>query len=341
MRILVDITHPAYVHFFRHAIDRWQQSGVDILITSRKKDVTTDLLDEFGFEHHCLSTAGKGLHGLTRELILRNWKIARLMDTFKPNVVTACAGPFLIYGGIRHGVPRVVFYDTEHDHLNNALVYPTATVVATPRSFDSYEARKHIRYAGYHATAYTHPNVFTPDADIVQAEGYEPGEYIIVRLVNWAASHDIGDHGVQDLRQVVKTLQAYGQVILSSEIDLPDDLATLQFRGQRRNMLHLQAHAKLFFGESATMASECVMLGVPSVFVSTSQRGYINEQEAHYDMVYAFYDRDNGQFQALAKAIELLEDPTTSQKWRRKHARMLDELIDVTEFIVDTVESYA
>jgi hypothetical protein len=37
-------------------------------------------------------------------------------------------------------------------------------------------------------------------------------------------------------------------------------------------MLHLQAFARLFFGESPTMASECAMLGVPAIFLSTSRR---------------------------------------------------------------------
>jgi len=35
MRILVDISHPAHVHVYRHSILRWQEAGHDVLITSR------------------------------------------------------------------------------------------------------------------------------------------------------------------------------------------------------------------------------------------------------------------------------------------------------------------
>ena len=87
-----------------------------------------------------------------------------------------------------------------------------------------------------------------------------------MRLVNWGASHDVGDYGVKNLRDVIDALTPYGRVILSSEKRLPPDLQALTLRGPRQNMLHLQAFARLFLGESATMASECAMLGVSGDF---------------------------------------------------------------------------
>jgi predicted glycosyltransferase len=164
---------------------------------------------------------------------------------------------------------------------------------------------------------------------------------MIVRSVGWGAIHDIGDYGIQNLREVIDTLRPYGRVILSSEKPLPPDLQALALRGPRQNMLHLQAFARLFFGESATMASECAMLGTPAIFLSTSRRGYIDEQQNRYDMVYSFNDPKTGQAQALAKAKELLEDPETPVKWHTKRQRMLADLIDVTEFITKTVLNYA
>ena len=45
-RVLVDITHPAHVHFFRNAIDLWKDQGWQVLITARDKDICLQLLDE-------------------------------------------------------------------------------------------------------------------------------------------------------------------------------------------------------------------------------------------------------------------------------------------------------
>ncbi len=106
-------------------------------------------------------------------------------------------------------------------------------------------------------------------------------------------------------------------------------------------MLHLQAFARLFFGESATMAAECAMLGTPAIFLSTSRRGYIDELQARYEMVYSFNDPRTGQAEALDKARALLADPDTATRWQARRQRMLAELIDVTDFIARTVPAYA
>jgi predicted glycosyltransferase len=342
MRILVDITHPAHSHFFRYAIRNWQKAGHEVLITSREKDLTCELLDEFGFEHLCIGRARHGVAGLGLELLQRAWSLGHVVRQFKPHVATAVAGAYLVYGCLPYRAPTVIFYDTEHDRLSNAITYPLARVVVTPRAYTENVGKKQIRYPGYHSLAYTHPNVFTPDPSALQAETLDPGEpFVVVRSVGWGAIHDIGDYGFKNLREVIDALRPYGRVILSSEKSLPPDLQALTLRGPRRNMLHLQAFARLFFGESATMASECAMLGTPAIFLSTSRRGYIDEQQDRYDMVYSFNDPETGQAQALAKAKALLEDPETPVKWQAKRQRMLSELIDVTDFVSQVVLQYA
>ena len=342
MRILVDITHPAHAHFFRHAIQRWQNEGHAVRITSRNKDIAIQLLDEFGFEHTTIGHARHGVAGLGIELVERAWGLGRVIREFRPQVATAIAGTFIVYGCLPYRVPTVVFYDTEHANLSNAITYPLAKAVVTPRAYQKDAGAKQFRYNGYQELAYTDRRVFTPDPSALAAEGLQPGEpFIIVRLVNWGASHDVGDYGVKNLRDVIGALSPYGRVILSSEKTLPPDLQALTLRGPRQNMLHLQAFARLFFGESATMASECAMLGTPAIFLSTSRRGYIDEQQNRYDMVYSFNDPTTGQAQALAKARALLEDPATPALWQAKREKMLNELIDVTAFIDETVRRFA
>jgi len=342
MRILVDITHPAHAQFFRHAITCWRAAGHEVRITSRDKDITFALLDEFGYDHTPIGRARRGVMGLGIELLQRAWGLSRVIRQFRPDVATAVAGTFIVYGCLPRRIPTVVFYDTEHARLSNAITYPLATAVVTPRAYQKSVGAKHIRYNGYQELAYTHTSIFTPDPSVLAMEGLAPGEpFTLVRLVNWGASHDVRDYGVKNLREVIDTLAPYGRVILSSEKPLPPDLAALTLRGPRQNMLHLQAFARLFFGESATMASECAMLGTPAIFLSTSRRGYTDEQQARYDMLYSFNDPQTGQAQALAKARELLDDPETPPAWQAKRARMLAELVNVTDVVVKTVLQYA
>ena len=42
MNIIVDLWHPAEVHFFKNFIQRMKDSGNQVLVTSRKKDVIVD-----------------------------------------------------------------------------------------------------------------------------------------------------------------------------------------------------------------------------------------------------------------------------------------------------------
>ncbi|MDQ7035295.1 MAG: DUF354 domain-containing protein, partial [Anaerolineae bacterium] len=132
MRILFDITHPAHVHFFRNAIRQFQAEGDSVLITSRDKDITLQLLDQFGFDHKCLSVAKRGVIGLGIELSERGLKLIREIQHFKPDVATAIAGTFIVYGCLLHRIPTVVFYDTEHARVSNAITYPLASAVVTP-----------------------------------------------------------------------------------------------------------------------------------------------------------------------------------------------------------------
>ena len=57
MNILFDINHPAHIHLFKHAINKLKESGHNVVITSRDKDITVDLLDRYGFKHFVLSKA--------------------------------------------------------------------------------------------------------------------------------------------------------------------------------------------------------------------------------------------------------------------------------------------
>ena len=61
MRIVVDIGHPAHVHFFKNFIYESEKSGHEILITAADKDIALELLNEFGFKYTFLGRTGKSL----------------------------------------------------------------------------------------------------------------------------------------------------------------------------------------------------------------------------------------------------------------------------------------
>ena len=342
MRILVDITHPAHVHFFKYAIGLWRDRGHAVSITARRKDIATDLLSCYGFDYMDLGPARNGLRSLTVELALRNAELFRVARRLRPDVLVAIGGIFIAQVGWLMRIPSIVFTDTEKAVISNHLTFPFASLICTPECYEaSVPGTKHLTYAGYQELAYTHPNRFIPDPKALDVFGLHRGDsFIVMRLVSWGAAHDISDRGFSDVVDAVEQLERFGRVLISSERALPEELEACRISAAPELMHQLLYYARLFIGESATMASESAMLGTPAIFVSTSTRGYTNEQERKYDLVYTFSDPVRGQEQALAKAEAILSTPDSRAKWQAKRDRMLAEKIDVTQFIVDIVEKY-
>jgi predicted glycosyltransferase len=339
MRILIDIVHPADVHFFKNAINEWQDRGHKVLITARDKDIALQLLRAYGFEFICISSQGKGLWSMAHELVARDLRLFRIARIFKPDVLTGFTGISIAHIGRLLGKPSVVFYDTEFARLSNFLTYPFATLVCTPDCYDGQIGKKHIRFSGYKDLAYLHPHRFTPDPKVIQEAGIGPAsKFFVLRFVSWEAAHDVGEKGLSYANKIkfVKELSNHGKVFISSESILPEELSLYQVPISVDKMHHLMAFCCLYVGESATMASECAVLGVPSIFIATSGRGYITEQQRKYGLVFSF--SDDQQDQAFEKMKELLRQSNLSSEWFQRRDRMLLEKTDVTTWMVEFIE---
>jgi len=342
MRILIDLTHPGDVHFFRYALEIWRERNHTILITARRKDLTVDLLQRLGIEHEDLGAARSGLFGLGIELFKRTYRLCRRVREFGPDVMTTTAGTFIAQASWICRVPSVVFYDTENATLSNLITYPVCTAVVTPQCYSGrVPAAKHRTYAGYQELAYTHPRRFTPDPARLADFGLSRDQpFIFMRLVSWGAAHDTLDHGFTQVEAAVRELERFGRVVISAEGRLPPGLEGHRLSGPLEQVFHVLAFARLCIGESATMASESATLGTPAIFVATTGRGYTDDQERRYGLTYTFRDRRTAQRDALAKAMEILSDAESKERWARKREQMLAETIDVTDYVVTLVESY-
>lgn len=339
MRILFDICHPAHVHFFRPIIGLLREQGHDTLIASRDKEIALDLLREWGVPHRMLSAEHGGILGRGSELIQRNRALMRLVREYRPDVMAAIGGIFIAQVGALNGVPSVVFYDTENARLQNLLTYPFASCVVAPRAYGSWLPRRNLRYAGYHELSYLHPARFTPDRGIALANGLAPeGPTFYLRLVAWRANHDVGERGWSTdlLRRVVSRMAREGTVLISAEGELPADLEQHRYRGSARDVHHVMACCRLFVGESATMASECAVLGVPAIYAAHTGRGYTDEQEQRYGLVTNVRELTHERIEA---AIDRMLAPPPST-WAERRSRLLADTIDVAMFAADCISNH-
>jgi len=340
MRILIDILHPAHVHFFRNFHNEMGARGHEMCITARDKDRSVELLQAFALPYHQISAQKSGGAGLAVEMAQRTPRLMKVMRSFRPDVMTGIMGPSIAAAGAlrRRRVPAVVFYDTEFAVQTNRIVYPLAYSVCTPDCYQGKVLGRHPTYAGYHELAYLHPNRFQPDPAVLAEFGLSPGEpYSIVRFVSWQAVHDRNERGLsaKQKRHLVEVLERRGRVLVSSEGALPGDLAGLEVRGRVNQIHHLMAHARLVVGESATMSSEAAVLGVPAVFIATTGRGYTDDEERRYGLVRHFTDDQYDM--ALSAIEEILATPRDA--WQQARQRLLEDKIDVTAWMIDYFES--
>lgn len=333
MNLLIDLQHPAHLHFFRHLIIKLKKEGHSVLVTGRDKDILIELSQKLSIDVEFFGRAEKGFYNLAKELLYRDCKLFKIIKKFKPDAMMAIAGTFISPLGKLLGIPTYVFYDTEHATLSNLIAYPFATCIYVPQCYNKQIRWNHVRYNGYHELAYLHPHYFKADDSILKEVGVEKGElFSIVRFVSWGAAHDIGLKGLnfESKLMIVNKLREYGKVFISSEGDLPDELKKYEFKLSVEKIHDLMNFASLVFGESATMASEASMMGVPSIYLDEIGRGYTNEQEKDYGIVFN-YNPDQVE-KAKDKAISILSKYDRNY-WKNIGEKIISEKIDVTEML--------
>ncbi|MGB9928801.1 MAG: DUF354 domain-containing protein [Methanosarcina sp.] len=344
MKILLNIGHPAQVHLFKNFIWNLEKRGHECRITVIDKEVSLNLLDAYKFKYDVIgnskfSTFSKALEMIKIEYILYN--IAR---NFKPDILVGGVGNvYIAHIGKLIGKPSIIFDDTEHSKIEHFLMDPFATSICTPACYRLDLGRKQIRYRGNHELAYLHPNYFRPKTDVLREIGLNENDtFIIMRFVSWNAIHDIGHRGLtlENKRKAINQLEKYGRILITSEKPLEEEFEEYRINISPEKMHHLLYHAALLYGESATMASECAVLGTHAIFCDYAGRGYTDEEERKYNLVYNFHNENSMGRDSLAKALELLNNPCLKEEGKQKGKKLITDNIDVTKFMIDIVEKY-
>jgi predicted glycosyltransferase len=340
MKLIFELGHPAHCHLFRHTIRHLMERGHEIRIIARDKEMLLNLLRIYDLPYISLSRPGKNLGGLALEIIKNDYHLLQLCRKDRPDLLMGISESITHIGRLL-GIPSITFTDTEHASLSHLLMTPFADVVCTPSCFGKNFGSHHIRYKGYHELAYLHPNRFTPDPSILDEAGLAKDEpFMIMRFVSWKASHDLGHTGISDHAGLARQMEDYGRVIITSEKPLSPTLEKYRVPVPVEKIHDLMYYATLLYGESATMASECAVLGTHAIFCDFAGRGYTEEEERLYGLVYNFRLDEKSKQRSRNKAVELMLRPTLREEGRQKRSALLREKIDVTAFFLWFIEHY-
>jgi len=344
VKYLFDIGHPAHVHYFKNLIRILEKGGHQVAITTRDKEISLYLLDSYRLQYTC---TGKNLPSKIGKLysILRNdAAIFRVAKKFQPDLFVSFFSPFAAHVGKLLGKPVIGFNDTEHAAISIMFAKPFTDFIIVP---DCYKGKlptdKKITFSGYLELSYLHPHRFAPDPTVLNFLGVKENEkYMIIRFVSWSAGHDFGHSGISlDMKiMAVKEFSKYAKVFITSEKELSTDLKPYQIKIPPEKMHDALAYATLLYGESATMASECAVLGTPAIYLDNAGRGYTDEEEEKYGLVFNFTESVMDQELSIKKAIELLNTRNIKNIWQKKREKLIEDKIDVTAFMVWLVENY-
>lgn len=340
MKIIIDINHPAHVHYFRNFYRIITDKGHEVLFVSRNKEITHQLLDLYKIPYVKRGRGSDGKIGKFLYMLYADWLLFKLSIKFKPNLFLNFLHPYPSQVARLLGKPSFVFSDTEHASLHHKLTLPFATKVFTPACYRTNLGSKQVKFNSYMELSYLHPNYYQPNANILQLLGIEENErYVIVRFVSWAAAHDYGHTGMSldNKKKAIAEISKYARVFITSEATLPKDLETYRIRIPFNRMHDAIYYSDLLLGESATMASEAAMLGTPAIYLDNDGRGYTDDLEKKYGLVFNFTESESDQLLAIKKAVELLSDNESKTKATNSRNRLLEECIDTTQFMVDTV----
>src|SRR5689334_6987093 len=115
MKILIDIGHPAHVHYFKNFIWNMQEKGHRIDIISRDKEVAFSLLDYYKFPYMNRGKGKKGLLGKLFYILQADLFILRKAMKLKPDVFLSAGSIYAAHVAWFMRKPHIALDDTDHN----------------------------------------------------------------------------------------------------------------------------------------------------------------------------------------------------------------------------------
>jgi hypothetical protein len=332
MRILIDIGHPAHVHLFKNFAKEMMKNGHAVLFSARDKDVAIKLLDAYELPYE---KRGKGYSGIKKAIgmFAIDWKIIKIAKRFKPDVMIGASGNcYIAQAAWLLGVKSIIFEDTDLMIWQFRLMKPFADQIVTPKGFSIDLGKKHVRYNGFKELSYLHPNWFSEE----KIKGLKK-PYVLMRFVSFAAQHDSGKGGfsLEWKIKFAKELAKHAHVYITSEAEMPKELERFRLKLAPEKMHSVMKGARLYVGDSQTMATEAACLGVPVVRCNefVGEMSNFDELERKYKLMFSIKDPKK----ALAKALALVTDKDALATWEKRRKKLFEDKIDLTRFMIELV----
>ncbi len=339
MKILIDINHPAHVHYAKNIIKKLIENRNEVLVVSRDRSPNFELLKAEGIPFIDRGEGSNSFFGKAIYLFRGIYRLFNVARKFDPDLFLCFMSPYAPQVSKLFRKPCIIMDDTEHAKLHDKFTYPFCNTIITPKCFYRDLGDKQIRIDSFLELNYLHPNHFKPDDKIFDFLGIEKDQqFVILRFVAWGGHHDFGHHGLTEDTKIaiIALLEKKFKVFISSEAKLPNHFEKYRIPVPAEKMHDVLAYASLFVGESGTMAGECAVLGTPSIYInSLPLMGYLIE--AKNNGLLFHFDGDKG---VIDKINDVLSTDDLKEQMKSNYKKHVLYKIDGTAFMVWFLENY-
>jgi len=346
MRIVFYMGHPAHFHLLRNPIKILEGKGHTIAVLSKKKDILDRLLIDANIKYTNILPEGRSnsKYGLLVGMLKRDIRLFKFARKFKPDIMVGTSVE-ISHVGKSLGIPSVNLNEDDADVVPfySKFSYPLASVILSPYSCNNGKwENKSIKYPSFHELAYLHPDVFTPDINVVKKYFNPQKPYFLIRFAKLDAHHDKGISGIsnENALSIINLLETRGRVIINSEKVLGSDLEKYRLNIDVLDMHHILSFATMYIGDSQTMAAEAGILGIPFIRINdfVGRISYLKELEDEYKVGYGV--RPENFNDALVIIKNILNDESLSKKIRESRNQLLKDKINLSDFLVWFIENY-
>jgi len=342
-RVIFDSHHPKDYLAIHQLGQRCLDHGIEVVWTVHDKDVMVPLMRENGLDPVVLTRAQKGLVRKLGELVVYDWKLARLARRVRPMALVGKTVTLAHVGRLLR-IPTLLINDDSAagNPQYRYLAAPFATRIVTSDCLGEDYGKKQRTYPGLMELAYLHPDVFSPDPGIRGELGLAVDDRLfLIRLAAFDAYHDVGGRGLSRdlLGRVLARLEPLGRAFIVSEAPLVGELQRFRLPTPASRLHHVIAAADLVLGDGLTVCVEAALLGVPALAVGSyiGKHQYAETIERRFGLMYGFKPAQEAAF--LARLDELLERPGIRDEWARRRAVMLDAWCDPTEIYWEELQA--
>lgn len=340
MKILFLICHPAHVHQFKYLIKDLQKEGNNIKVLALKKDNNTYLLKKYKIKYTQIANS-TGNNPISKIIIAlyTTFKIFFICKKYKPNFLIDRGSPMLSFNGFFCGIKHIVYNDNDFQNFSLNINKLFSWKIITSQYFKKNLGKKQIKINTLKELSYLHPKYFKPNKNIVNKYNININKpYAIVRFVAWKASHDTGikHMSLEQKYKLIIGLSKFIKVYISTESNLPQKFDSYLLKIKPEDIHHIMYYSSIFISEGATMATESILLGIPTIYFNPID--YSIAQKLIEETKFFYIDKSNQSKNIIKKAKKITQHKNIFDKviFRKK---ILNQFTDINKKIKELINN--